>query len=187
MEAAAERGIPVRGELSLFATALVDLKADLRYAPKVLAITGTNGKTTTTSLTAQLVELRQACRLGWQHWAYFARHLRIALEQERSPSSAMSRVSPSNCLCRTWMLRPTWQESQSLEASDEVVAGEVEASVEQATEQSVEAEAGAAEPALTEDADAPLVVLAPRLPKSRCLKCCPRCGCWSCLASNWMA
>ena len=56
LNAAAERGIPVRGELSLFASALADLKADMRYAPKVVAITGTNGKTTTTSLTAQLIE-----------------------------------------------------------------------------------------------------------------------------------
>ncbi|ARN19536.1 UDP-N-acetylmuramoyl-L-alanine--D-glutamate ligase [Piscinibacter gummiphilus] len=49
-------GIPVGGELDLFASALADLKADRQYAPKVLAITGTNGKTTTTSMTAQLVE-----------------------------------------------------------------------------------------------------------------------------------
>jgi UDP-N-acetylmuramoylalanine--D-glutamate ligase len=56
-------GIPVRGELSLFASALADLKTDLGYAPKVLAITGTNGKTTTTSLTAQLIE-RAGLRVG---------------------------------------------------------------------------------------------------------------------------
>ena len=61
--AADERGIPVRGELSLFASALADLKTDLGYAPKVLAITGTNGKTTTTSLTAKLVE-RCGLRVG---------------------------------------------------------------------------------------------------------------------------
>ena len=56
LAAADAQGIAVRGELSLFASALADLKTDLGYAPKVLAITGTNGKTTTTSLTAQLVE-----------------------------------------------------------------------------------------------------------------------------------
>jgi UDP-N-acetylmuramoylalanine--D-glutamate ligase len=56
-------GIPVRGELSLFASALADLKTDLGYAPKVVAITGTNGKTTTTSLTAQLIE-RAGLRVG---------------------------------------------------------------------------------------------------------------------------
>ncbi len=48
--------LPVVGELGLYAQALAALKADRRYAPKVLAITGTNGKTTTTSLTALLVE-----------------------------------------------------------------------------------------------------------------------------------
>jgi UDP-N-acetylmuramoylalanine--D-glutamate ligase len=53
---AATRGIEVQGELALFALALRDLQAARGYAPKVLAITGTNGKTTTTSLTALLVE-----------------------------------------------------------------------------------------------------------------------------------
>lgn len=49
-------GVPVQGELDLFARALADLKAERGYEPAVLAITGTNGKTTTTSMTAQLVE-----------------------------------------------------------------------------------------------------------------------------------
>jgi UDP-N-acetylmuramoylalanine--D-glutamate ligase len=44
------------GELDLFARALADLKAAHGYAPQVLAITGTNGKTTVTSLTGLLVE-----------------------------------------------------------------------------------------------------------------------------------
>lgn len=57
------RGLPVQGELDLFARALADLKTTRRYAPKVLAITGTNGKTTTTSLTARLVE-RCGLRVG---------------------------------------------------------------------------------------------------------------------------
>jgi len=54
-QAAQARGIPVRGELDLFGAALAALKADRGYAPAVLAVTGTNGKTTVTSLTAQLV------------------------------------------------------------------------------------------------------------------------------------
>jgi UDP-N-acetylmuramoylalanine--D-glutamate ligase len=49
-------GLAIGGELDLFARALADLKADRGYAPKVLAITGTNGKTTTTAMTALLVE-----------------------------------------------------------------------------------------------------------------------------------
>ncbi|MCA3243018.1 MAG: UDP-N-acetylmuramoyl-L-alanine--D-glutamate ligase [Rubrivivax sp.] len=49
-------GIAVLGELDLFARALADLKATRGYAPQLLAITGTNGKTTTTAMTALLVE-----------------------------------------------------------------------------------------------------------------------------------
>ena len=43
------------GELGLFSEALAGLKASQGYCPAVLAVTGTNGKTTVTSLTAQLV------------------------------------------------------------------------------------------------------------------------------------
>jgi UDP-N-acetylmuramoylalanine--D-glutamate ligase len=56
VEAAKAMGLWQGGELSLFAAALQDLKAQFAYAPQVLAITGTNGKTTVTSLTGQLVE-----------------------------------------------------------------------------------------------------------------------------------
>lgn len=51
--AAHERGIAVWGELEFFAQALRALGTS-GYRPKVLAITGTNGKTTTTSLTGLL-------------------------------------------------------------------------------------------------------------------------------------
>ncbi len=56
LSAAREAGIVSCGELELFARALADLKDQRGYAPKVLAITGTNGKTTTACLTAQLIE-----------------------------------------------------------------------------------------------------------------------------------
>ncbi len=55
-DAARAIGLPVAGELQLFAQALADLRATRSYAPKVLAVTGTNGKTTVTTLTSQLVE-----------------------------------------------------------------------------------------------------------------------------------
>jgi UDP-N-acetylmuramoylalanine--D-glutamate ligase len=61
MDAAQALGLWVGGELNLFAQALKDLAAtavpaiNAHYAPKVLAITGTNGKTTVTSLTGHLV------------------------------------------------------------------------------------------------------------------------------------
>ncbi len=54
--AAEARGIACGNELSMFAQALADLKEDRAYAPRVIGITGTNGKTTVTSLTAQLVQ-----------------------------------------------------------------------------------------------------------------------------------
>ncbi len=53
---AADRGILVLGELELFSRALADLKADRGYAPKVIAVTGTNGKTTTVSMAARFIE-----------------------------------------------------------------------------------------------------------------------------------
>ena len=53
--AAQARGIPRSNELSLFAQALTDLKSDQAYSPKVVGITGTNGKTTVTSLAGQLI------------------------------------------------------------------------------------------------------------------------------------
>ena len=56
LQAAKDASVPVRGELDLFSVALAQLKAQRGYAPRVIAITGTNGKTTTTSLTGQLVE-----------------------------------------------------------------------------------------------------------------------------------
>ncbi|RZT41040.1 UDP-N-acetylmuramoyl-L-alanine--D-glutamate ligase [Cupriavidus agavae] len=56
LDAAQARGIPVWGEIELFAQALGYLEATSGYAPKVLAITGTNGKTTTTALAGRLAE-----------------------------------------------------------------------------------------------------------------------------------
>jgi UDP-N-acetylmuramoylalanine--D-glutamate ligase len=55
LQEARAAAIAVLGELDLFVHALADLKAAQNYAPQVLAITGTNGKTTTTAMTALLV------------------------------------------------------------------------------------------------------------------------------------
>jgi UDP-N-acetylmuramoylalanine--D-glutamate ligase len=55
LASARERDIPVWGEVELFARALKHL-GESGYAPKIVAITGTNGKTTTTSMTGQLCE-----------------------------------------------------------------------------------------------------------------------------------
>jgi UDP-N-acetylmuramoylalanine--D-glutamate ligase len=55
LQEARASAIAVLGELDLFVQALADLKAAQQYAPQVLAITGTNGKTTTTAMTALFV------------------------------------------------------------------------------------------------------------------------------------
>jgi UDP-N-acetylmuramoylalanine--D-glutamate ligase len=56
MPAATAAGIPVWGEIELFAQALEALKNERAYEPKIIAITGTNGKTTVTTLVGQLCE-----------------------------------------------------------------------------------------------------------------------------------
>ena len=55
VDAARALGLWQGGELTLFAAGLQALREQFGYAPCLLAITGTNGKTTVTSLTAQLV------------------------------------------------------------------------------------------------------------------------------------
>lgn len=55
VQAAQAAGVPVGGELDLFWQALKTLQQTRGYTPQVVAITGTNGKTTVTSLTGQLV------------------------------------------------------------------------------------------------------------------------------------
>ncbi|MCE3273666.1 MAG: murD [Ramlibacter sp.] len=55
-QAARAQGIRVSGELGLFADALAAMRQADGYHPAVLAVTGTNGKTTVTALTGQLVE-----------------------------------------------------------------------------------------------------------------------------------
>ena len=58
---ATENGVPVWGELALFAQGLRRVYAKAGFSPRVLAITGTNGKTTTTALTGLLLQ-----RAGWR-------------------------------------------------------------------------------------------------------------------------
>lgn len=56
LEAAKTRAVEITGEIELFARALKTLQAERQYAPKVLGITGTNGKTTVTALTRRMLE-----------------------------------------------------------------------------------------------------------------------------------
>ncbi len=54
--AAINNNVEIANELMLFSNAIADLKETQSYNPCILAITGTNGKTTVTSLTGKLVE-----------------------------------------------------------------------------------------------------------------------------------
>lgn len=56
LPAAQERNIPVWGEIEIFAQALASLRSERNYAPKLIAITGTNGKTTVTSMVGLLCQ-----------------------------------------------------------------------------------------------------------------------------------
>ena len=53
---AKEKGIPVWSEIEFFAQAIAALRREQNYQVKLLTITGTNGKTTTTALTGLLCE-----------------------------------------------------------------------------------------------------------------------------------
>jgi len=63
---AARRGLEAVGEIELFARALEELRLTRGYAPRVLGITGTNGKTTTVRMAARMLEQagRSVCAAG---------------------------------------------------------------------------------------------------------------------------
>ena len=164
-------GIPVRGELSLFASALADLKTDLGYAPKVVAITGTNGKTTTTSLTAQLIE-RAGLRVGLAGniGPTLLDTLRVALDAEppREPVAEQTELNFDGAQTAL----PAEVEAGSAEVLAEPDLGEGEA----VSEVPGAAESGSSEVSasgdedvsvsapLSEEAEAPLVELTPPPP-----------------------
>lgn len=56
LKEAKARGIEVVGEIELFARALTRLREQRDYRPRVVGVTGTNGKTTTTRLAGLLIE-----------------------------------------------------------------------------------------------------------------------------------
>ena len=84
--AATQRGLPLWSEIELFAQALAALREQTGYQPKVIAITGTNGKTTVTSMTGLLCEragLRSQVAGNISPSALDM--LRTALEQDQLP------------------------------------------------------------------------------------------------------
>ncbi len=65
-QAAIGQGVQVLGEVELFARALVQLRQERGYAPKVIGVTGTNGKTTTVRMAGSMLARwgRSACVAG---------------------------------------------------------------------------------------------------------------------------
>nr|WP_295083434.1 UDP-N-acetylmuramoyl-L-alanine--D-glutamate ligase [uncultured Roseateles sp.] len=90
---ARQTGVPVQGELDLFVQALADLKAQRQYAPAVLAITGTNGKTTTTCMTALLAERAgKRVAVAGNIGPSMLTTLSVALDQEPLPEPVAEEV-----------------------------------------------------------------------------------------------
>ncbi|MGK5026737.1 UDP-N-acetylmuramoyl-L-alanine--D-glutamate ligase [Janthinobacterium sp. RB2R34] len=103
--AAAESNIPVWGEIELFAQALAALKTQRGYAPKVIAITGTNGKTTVTSLVGLLCERAGlATRVAGNISPAALDVLREVLDAEPAPVEAEGAEPVASTLPQAWIL-----------------------------------------------------------------------------------
>ncbi len=88
---AKERNIPVVGEIELFAQALNELQHTLNYTPRILAITGTNGKTTVTNLVGLLCQ-----RAGFS--------VRIAGNISPAALDVLRQAKEENTLPEIWIL-----------------------------------------------------------------------------------
>lgn len=89
--AASALGLRVEGELALFSMALAALRAAFGYAPALLAVSGTNGKTTVTALSAALL-----ARSG----------KRVALAGNIGPTllDTLAAQLDAGCLAEVWVL-----------------------------------------------------------------------------------
>ena len=56
LDEAVQAQVEIVGEIELFARALSELNAERQYAPRVIGITGTNGKTTVTAMTRHMLD-----------------------------------------------------------------------------------------------------------------------------------
>jgi UDP-N-acetylmuramoylalanine--D-glutamate ligase len=88
---AAVQGVEIVGEIELMARALAELAVERAYQPRLLAVTGTNGKTTVTALTRQLVA---ACGLT----------VRAAGNIGPAALSALMEALDANDLPQVWVL-----------------------------------------------------------------------------------
>ncbi len=103
---AKRRGIEVVGEIELFARELAELKTARGYAPRVVAITGTNGKTTVTRLVG---------RMG----ASAGRRVAVAGNISPSALEALAAALDADALPELWVLELS---SFQLETTTSLVA-----------------------------------------------------------------
>jgi UDP-N-acetylmuramoylalanine--D-glutamate ligase len=171
--AASERNIPLWGEMELFAQALAALREERAYAPKVLAITGTNGKTTVTSLTGMLCRraglttkvagnispavldvLRQALIDDEVHAKVVAEQLRI--EQEAAALQAEADAAEAEKLAAEAERKAAEEAalaaaaSAQLELREQEEAAELQAAIDEAANELKEANAPTTQAALIE-------------------------------------
>ena len=143
-----DTGVPVQGELDLFAHALRDLGAERGYAPKVLAITGTNGKTTTTAMAAMLIaRAGQRVAVAGNIGPTMLQTLADALDQE--PAPAVDVIADELVQAEADV---TLQDTAALQARDGAAANDVDGTTD---------EVAADAPPLSEDASEPVVLARP--------------------------
>ena len=149
MNRIADTGVLVQSELDLFTHALRDLKAERGYAPKVLAITGTNGKTTTTAMTAQLIaRAGRRVAVAGNIGPTMLQTLADALDREPAPVA----VVPAEVVAEVTIEEPVAVADADADAAPEATA----------------------DPAASLSEDAPeLILLAPPAPNAPVFECLP--------------
>jgi len=91
LDHATKAGIEIIGEIELFARALHQLASERDYRPKLLGVTGTNGKTTVTALTRHML---QACGI----------HARVAGNISPAALAALMDALDHEDLPQAWVL-----------------------------------------------------------------------------------
>lgn len=109
LAAAQAMGLWCGSELTLFAHALAALRASVQYQPHVLAVTGTNGKTTVTSLCAHLARwagkrVAVAGNIGPALLDTLGAALDAQSQAEESPDAPGANAGGAQALPEVWVL-----------------------------------------------------------------------------------
>ncbi|WP_295503159.1 UDP-N-acetylmuramoyl-L-alanine--D-glutamate ligase [Limnohabitans sp. Rim8] len=150
VDAARNMGLWQGGELSLFAAGLENLKTRFGYAPQVLAITGTNGKTTVTALTGQLVAragktVKVAGNIGPTLLDTLTEAIAQAqaqVEQETTERAAVELENPNRVIEQTLVMTAT-ETVMPVKAQDEPSSAAADAAGKDETPDNLDDEAAA--------------------------------------------